>query len=108
MVDLIKAKRCRYQRETKQSEFPSRCPGLYLYDNSVIEIASKLKPSARGELETTNINMEYLRRGRLHVRLLGRGFAWLNTGTYESLQQAGKSFDDIRNARDSKSPVWKK
>ncbi|MBW2182108.1 MAG: glucose-1-phosphate thymidylyltransferase RfbA [Deltaproteobacteria bacterium] len=63
-------------------------PGLYIYDNTVIEIASKLKPSARKELEITDINMEYLRRGDLRVQLLGRGFAWLDTGTYESLQQA--------------------
>lgn len=63
-------------------------PGLYIYDNDVIEIASGLKPSARGELEITDINMEYLRREKLHVKLMGRGFAWLDTGTCESLQQA--------------------
>jgi len=63
-------------------------PGLYIYDNNVIDIASKLKPSSRGELEITDVNMEYLRRGKLRVQLLGRGFAWLDTGTYESLQQA--------------------
>lgn len=63
-------------------------PGLYFYDNDVIEIAEDIKPSDRGELEITDINMEYLRRGNLKVSPLGRGFCWLDTGTHESLQQA--------------------
>jgi len=63
-------------------------PGLYFYDNAVSEITRSLKPSARGELEITDLNREYLRRGQLRVRILGRGNAWLDAGTHESLLQA--------------------
>lgn len=62
--------------------------GLYFYDNEVVEIASGLHPSTRGELEITDVNREYLRRGRLHVEVFTRGFAWLDTGTHESLTQS--------------------
>ncbi len=65
-------------------------PGIYFYDNSVIEIAENLKPSHRGEYEITDVNLEYLKRGKLKVGVLGRGVAWLDTGTHESLMQASQ------------------
>jgi glucose-1-phosphate thymidylyltransferase len=62
--------------------------GLYFYDNQVVRIAKKIKPSPRGELEITDINNEYIKKGKLRIRLLGRGYAWLDTGTYDSLINA--------------------
>jgi glucose-1-phosphate thymidylyltransferase len=65
-------------------------PGIYFYDNSVIEIAANIAPSHRGELEITDVNKEYLKRGKLKVSILDRGTAWLDTGTFQSLMQAGQ------------------
>lgn len=71
--------------------------GLYFYDNSVVEIAKNIKPSPRGELEITDINKEYLSRDQLDVQLLGRGFAWLDTGTHQSLQEASSYIESIQH-----------
>jgi glucose-1-phosphate thymidylyltransferase len=72
-------------------------PGLYFFDNDVVDIAAKLKPSARGEIEITDVNLAYLRRGDLRVEPLGRGFAWLDTGTHEALQQAASYVQVIQD-----------
>jgi len=70
-------------------------PGLYFYDNNVIKIAKRLEPSDRGEYEITDINKNYLKRGKLYVNLLSRGTAWLDTGTFSSLQKAGQFIEVI-------------
>ena len=72
-------------------------PGLYFYDNDVMEIARNLKPSARGELEITDVNLEYLRRGKLHVVKLDRDFVWLDAGTADNLLSASQEVKRVQD-----------
>jgi glucose-1-phosphate thymidylyltransferase len=79
----------------KQPKSRFAVPGIYFYDNTALEIAAGLKPSARGELEITDVNLEYLRRGTLRVEVLGRGYAWLDTGTHGAMLQAANFVEAI-------------
>jgi glucose-1-phosphate thymidylyltransferase len=83
------------EEKPRQPKSSIAVTGLYFYDNDVIDIAAGLAPSARGEYEITDVNMEYLRRGKLRLEQLGRGMVWLDTGTYESLQEAASFIETI-------------
>jgi len=89
MVDIVE--------KPKDPKSPFAVTGLYFYDNDVIEIARRLKPSQRGEYEITDINRVYLERGDLHLKLLDRGFAWLDTGTHAALQMASQYVQTIQD-----------
>jgi len=84
------------EEKPKKPKSSYAVPGLYFYDNEVIEVAKSLKPSERGELEITDVNLSYLRQKKLKVELLGRGYAWLDTGTHEALQQAASYVQAIQ------------
>ncbi len=92
-----KGKAVRIEEKPKKPTSNYAVTGLYFYDNNVLDIAAKLKPSKRGELEITDVNAAYLKKNQLHVQKMGRGIAWLDTGTHESLLQAGNFIETIQS-----------
>ena len=97
VVEIKNGKAISLEEKPREPKSNYAVPGLYFYDNQVVEIAANLRPSPRGELEITDVNRVYLERGQLHVQPFTRGFAWLDTGTHESLMQAGQFVQTIEN-----------
>ena len=85
------------EEKPKQPKTNYAVPGLYIYDRDVVSVTKTMVPSSRGEFEITDVNMEYLKKGNLHVELLGRGVAWLDTGTHKSLLEAGAFIETIES-----------
>ena len=96
------------EEKPRQPRSPYAITGLYFYDNSVVDIAANLKPSARGELEITDVNKEYLKKNLLTLEKMGRGYAWLDTGSHDSLLAAANFIETIENRQGLKFPVQRK
>ena len=89
MAEFVKQGNCLFiEEKPKEPKSNYTVVGLYFYPNKVVDVAKRIKPSARGELEITTVNQEFLKDGELKVQVFGRGFAWLNTGTHDSLAEA--------------------